>query len=74
MFFDACAYFLYLRALQLERRHDTPYKAGSVEVDLAARRIGHYEKAAKEFYERFVTTAKTKKKLINYTRACGAVG
>ena len=74
LFFDGIAYFLYLRALQHEKRHDVPYKAGSVEVDIAARRIAHYEGAIKMFNERFFGVAKQHKRLANYTLMSGRVG
>lgn len=74
MFLDVIAYFLYMRALQYEQRHDVPYTAGSVTVDVAARKIAHFTNSMKMFYDRFLQAARSLKKQVNITRAYGGVG
>ncbi len=74
IFYDGCAAFLYLLLLQKEMRGDTPYTAGSVNVDIAARRVPHYREMYTLFYERFMQAARAKKKITNIEAFTGRVG
>lgn len=73
-FFDGIAYFLYMRAMQLEQLRDVPYEAGNVKVDIAARRIQHFATSLKFFGDRFNEGVKSEKKIRNYSIFRGAVG
>lgn len=69
IFLYATAEHLYRAALGKLRRNDIDYNAGGVATNLAAKRIGHFEKMISEYNQLWTSEAKSIKIAANLSRA-----